>query len=410
MAGGTQVSSNTNSQLFAGGGGVQPVFGMGARGFGAAGGATRGRKAHIQFREQNSGMRPAEDYRGAKFLPGLWADLDRNGCPMVMQGGTVVGLASVENAAGTDSGHYVHMTMPANAGIRQRLLYTTLLDAQVAISLDSLFPAGVFTPSAATTVVTGAASTNFVSGNKPLAYNPTNSNSTAWEDVYANQKFEGQMEMSTQWLAMYPISDVFMHGVTLDVNPTFKTVDGLGLGVEGARRTDFGFNDVRIGGAADIVLTGIRPGDYVMPNPYLPGKLISVKDFVTLAMGDTLGSINLGDTSGASTGLSGMIETAMGSDALTRAEATAYAMEHIVGRCFKRQPRATSNGTTLTGHDIYASTYKFQTTVPGLGLSGSQSQGIEADQEAARNFAHALAPTVGGTATLDVVFINFNIK
>lgn len=401
-----QNSADTNNQLFASGGKSQPVYGMGARGYGANGGATRGRKAHIQFREQNSGFAPAEDYRAAKFLPGRWADLERNGVPVVMQGGDVVGLAAVENAVSGNVGEFVHQVMPANAGIKQQLVYTGAYDNEVTVDIDELFDGGNNFVGGDTRVNTStvSTSTNFVAGNKPLAYNPTNVHSTGWEDVYTNQKFEGQVTMKTEWLCMYPISDVFMHGATIDGTAAggANIDDELSLGVEGARRGDFGFANANIVSTGSIVLKGIRAGDLVMPNPYLPGKLISVDDFATLAMVDT------GNLSGS--GLKALVEAATGSAGLTMTEAYAYAMAHVVGRCFKRQPRATSDGAELTNHDIYGSTYKYMMTLPGLGLSGGQSQGIEADQEAGRAFAHALAPEVGGSATLDVVFINYEVR
>ena len=313
-------------------------------------------------------------------------------------------MAAVESTTGS-VGEFVHQVMPANGGIKQQLVYTGNLDNEVAVDLDGLFTAGNFA-GGDTRVNTGtvSTSTNFVAGNKPLAYNPTNVNSTAWEDVYTNQKFEGQVTMKTEWLCMYPISDIFMHGVTLNGGDALSVDDELSMGVEGARRGDSGFANVQIESLANIVLKGIRAGDMVMPNPYLPGKLISIDDFVVLALADTAGTI-----AGGITGLNGALAVILG-EAVTLASAYAYSIQHSVGRCFKRQPRATSDGAELSDHDIYGSTYKYLLTVPGLGLSGGNSQGIEADQESGRNFAHALAPLVGGSATMDVVFINYEVR
>ena len=98
---------------------------------------------------------------------------------------------------------------------------------------------------------------------------------------------------------------------------------------------------------------------------------------------------------------------------LTVPLAMIYAAQHKVGICMKRQSRAYANASgadvVLSKHDIYASNYKYMVTVPGLGLSGSESEGIEADQEAARVFAKNRVNAAGETG-VDVIFANLHIK
>lgn len=412
------VTENTSGQLITSAGIVRPAYGFGTKAYGVAGVPTKGREAHVQFREQNSGFAPSEDYRPAEFLPGLWRDLDRNGCLVTIEGGTFVGNAAVLRQAGTVN-MFAHSVMPANAGVSQKLLYTSL-DLDLTLDLDTVAATSQTNVRVDSTAVSAGTTTYKVAGNKPLGYVPTHELSTAWEKVFANQKFMGQSCIKTNWLNMYPVNNVFMYGGTIT-----KTTDFTAL------RASYGFGGYSVLAALDganpgaditVTLTGIMPGDKVMPNPILPGTLISVEDFARIAVGLSAG--NAAATTDVDT--SGIVNAIVAAgyaadrDSVTMAAAVAYAQEHIVGRCFKRQTRATvgsqdtnaaasagyilPTGEVLTNQDIYASTYKFMVTPPGLGLSGASTGGIEADQ----NSALAFAKLINGN--VDVVFININVK
>ncbi len=406
-------TSSTDQQLFASSGKTTPAYGMGAREY--RGGQVRGREAHVQVREQNSGMMPAEDYRASKLLPSLWIDLERNGCPYVMQGGQVSGVAGITD--GVNELRLVHQIAPANAGVPQQLLYTKE-DVGLVIDIDAtghVLASGAYDASVATgrvtetsTGITDATGTvHKMAGNKPLAYTPTNVLCTAWNDLFVNQKFDEPVTMKTQWLTMYPVDDLFMYGGLLDLDSADVSVTKAEIGMS---RASLGYAPAVISGAADVTLGGIQSGDLVMPNPYLPGKLISVADFVALALGDTgtaaSGGVANQGIGGDGAGLADFMEGFLGA-APTFASAYAYAMEHVVGRCFKRQSRAEFSGGKFINRDIYTEIMSFMTQVPDLQLQGKDSDGFEADQEVARQFASL---GLAGAYTADVVFINFNIK
>jgi hypothetical protein len=417
MANPIPVKSSSDTQLFASAGATTPAYGMGAREY--RGGQVRGREAHVQIREQNSGMIPAEDYRASKLLPSLWTDLDRNGCPYVMQGGQITGVAGIDD--GTNSIKLVHQVAPANAGIPQQVIYGKD-DLGLTVDIDAagtVLATGTFDPSVATGRVTESSdgyanaegSTRKLIGNKPLAYTPTNVLSTGWSDLFVNQKFDEPVTMKTQWLTMYPVDDLFMYGGALALSGADVNVDKASVGMS---RASLGYAPAVISGAADAALGGIQAGDLVMPNPYLPGKLISVSDFVELAIKDTgtaaSGGVANQGIGGDGVGLADAVAVSIGGavdDVMTYANAYAYAMEHVVGRCFKRQARAEFSGGKFINKDINTEIMSFMTQVPDLNLQGKESDGFEADQEAARQFAQL---GLAGADTADVVFINFNIK
>jgi hypothetical protein len=403
------TKSQTNDQLFAGAGKTTPVYGMGARKHGGA--QVRGRTAHVQVREQNSGMMPAEDYRAAEFLPALWKDLDRNGAPYVMEGGAIVGQAGLTDL--TDIHCYTHQVMPANAGVNQKFLYT---EEDVDLTLD-VDDGGVALPAAgaalSTRVAAAKESTVLALGNKPLAYTPTHVIGEAWNNVYANQQFSQPVTMKTQWLTMYPVDDSFMYGGSLLRNSGGESggeelVINVDVATVGVSRAHLGYAPatIEVATPADIVLSGIQTGDQVMPNPYLPGKLISVEDFVRLAMRDTDGNVGGAAASGLNDAVAAWATDLAGSAVVpTVADCYAYALEHVVGVCFKRQVRAEYSAGNFINKDISTEIMTFMAQVPELNLQGTQSDGFEADQETARQFAKS-----GLANTADVVFINFNIK
>lgn len=415
----TNDNSGQSSQLITSPGVVRPAYGFGTKKYGVAGVPTKGREAHVQFREQNSGFAPSEDYRPAKFLPGLWRDLDRNGTLVTIEGGAFVGPAAIVTEAGATK-IYEHNVMPANAGVPQQLIYTSL-DQDITVDLDTITAtnqSGLDLRVNAAAVTAGT-TTRTIGGNKPLGYAPTHELSTAWEEVFANQKFMGQSTIKTSWLNMYPVNNVFMYGGTLTNGTNVAAIRAA---------SGFGGYSVLCDATAVTtlsVISGILPGDKVMPNPILPGTLISVADFVKIAV--ALAAAEHAHAGDDNTGITAaIIASGLGADpeaiSLNPSIAYAYAQEHIVGKCFKRQRRATvgsqdtsanpadgyilntQTGEYLTGHDIYASTYRYMVTPPGLGLSGASTGGIEADQNSALAYAKAIN---GG---VDVVFINVNVK
>jgi hypothetical protein len=143
-----------------------------------------------------------------------------------------------------------------------------------------------------------------------------------------------------------------------------------------------------------------------MPNPWLPGTLMSIRDFAVAASKQT-------DAHPVVIAIASELGMAAADVAGNVAACLAYGHLHKVGLCFKRQARAYADNsgasTVISGHDIFSDTYRYQVTLPGLGLSGADTAGIEADQEAARKFASATA--AGATKVgIDVVFIQFCIK
>jgi hypothetical protein len=375
----TQLSGGTAGK-------VVPAYGMGANTLG--GPKVAGRKEQVQVRVQNSGAAPGLDYRPAPFLPSLWKAPEYEGCPTVIQGGTILGVA------GKDGGDvYVHQMMPANAGVPQKLAYGAD-DIGITISLDSADQSAF--------VSAAGASTASVMGNKPIGHCPTNKLSTSFERVYANRKYERQAQWYSEDNVMYPVSDFFMYGTAI-ADTANLSVDVIAGGVEGATRASLGFSPADIDLVAGVTLSGILPGDKVMPNPYLPGRLISVDDFVKLVVQDTGVGATLPIFAG---GLAGAVAAKMGTS--TAADAYIFAQEHIVGRCIKRQTRASWDDTagTFGSHDIYADSLRNISTAPGLGLQGDETSGLDANIDAAKAFASAQ----GSNLNVDVVFINHDLK
>ena len=486
-------SAAFGNQMSAQIGSSTPAYGYGAREYG--GPTAKGREAHVQVKEQNSGMMPAEDYSVATFAPSLWLDIEREGAPVTMQGGTIVGVAGVLSEDGLNEMTLVHQVVAANAGVPQKLTYTKD-DKGITLDIDTL---SLTSESAGARVGKTGDTTNMVAGNKPLAYTPTHVIGTALNQVHTNMQFDEPNTMKTQWLVMYPVDDLFMFGgtiaensgsrvlasVTAGVFVTGETVTGdtsgatfvigefgtnkdgsvndgilengfiaksgvlLGPLTDGETLTGgtsgataefieelnsdghdarvevddqtVGYSRVSLGFASaylsnnatageSLDLEGILIGDKVMPNPYLPGKLISVADFVRCAMYDVEGNISHDGTNPI--GLREVIanwatdlgETTLKA-AVTLAQAYAYASEHVVGTCFKRQSRADFTEGQFVNKDISTEIMSFLGQVPELGLQGTASDGIEADQESARQLALS-----GLANSIDVVFINYNIK
>lgn len=419
------MSGDSTTQLFANGSKTTPVYGFGASAYGIDAVKNRGRVAHVQFREQNSGFTPSEDYRSAKFLPGLWRDLDRNGCPYVMPGGIMMGLAGVEVETATagvfDRADFCHQIMPANAGIRQPVAYGEL-DKGVAVHIDSFVDAQKIKSNLSditrvTSGQVGTVSTAFAAGNAPIGYNITHQLSTAWEDVFANQKFCHALTIKTHWNNMYPVENGFQYGITtipagthLVTKLSAGVVDVDGLLLDSAEayviRRELGFGEISYVNAAPVSIEGLTVGAMLMPNPWLPGTLMTVKDFASL-----VAAADKDDFVASQVAAQLGIAYPAGP---TMAEAMTYGLMHRVGRCLKRQSRAYSDTNAVIGkQDIYAANYKYMVTVPGLGLSGSESDGIEADQEAARQFAMrraaGISPTAGAETGVDVFFANLMI-
>jgi len=424
-------TDNSDKQLFANGAKTMPVYGYGSSGYGIDAVRDRGRKAHVQFREQNSGFTPSEDYRTAKFLPGLWRDLDRNGCTYTMPGGIMMGLATVEvpstSATVFARLELCHQLMPANAGIRQKLFYGEM-DKGVAVDIDSFVTGtpgtngGVTIPSSLTRIVTSKYGNNqtsaYVGGNAPIGYNITHALSTAWEDVFANQKYAGALTVKTHWNNMYPVDTGFTYGIPV-VPVGTHTVTSLSAGVVNGSgvlqtsttayvvRSELGFSEMSYVCGTAVSIEGMYTGAMLMPNPWLPGTLMTVKDFANMvASADATDVVAI--QVAAQLGVADPLD-------LTVAEAMTYGLMHRVGRCLKRQTRAYANEegnsgvSYLSKHDIYAANYKYMVTVPGLGLSGSESEGIEADQEAASQFAKKRAADSNTETGVDVFFANLMI-
>jgi len=394
-------SSLSNSQMSSGTGDVSLAYGKGTKTYG--GQMVQGRENQNQITVQGTGYSPAEDYRPSPYLPGLWRDLDRNGCPVVLEGGSVVGVARVSEAALTNERQDTHFLVPANAGIPQSILYGTD-DVGIAVDIDAQT---VTSGTIATTAVaaSGAATTNVLAGTAPIGYIATPSHSVAWQLRNRNQKFQAQTSILTSDLVMYPVADGFMYG------GSFVASGAVASFISGTVYTPakVGVTDVSIANAT-YALSGIRTGDKVMPNPYMPGRLISVGDFVKMALLDTTLKAKVVTAISNAFG----ITTAIDDNATATAETglgllVAYAMQHVVGTCFKRQTRATWNNTDAAfgAHDIYSDTYRYFDSVEELGLAGAQTAGIEADQIAAYDYAKAAGASNLG---IDVVFINYNLK
>ena len=397
----------------------RPAYGLGSRGYGPIHGlAVRGREVQKQGIIQNTGSAPALSNSAARFSPSLWLDLNLQGVPFVMQGLTLIGAAQIETAAQTvvpgesdEAVRFTHQIMAANGGVRQKLVYSSD-DEAMAVDLDSYFTA---TDGSATEYSTenerrvngeglGTSTVNFVSGNKPFAYNTTHEHSSAASEVTVNYKVTDVVNLSTTDNVMFPVSNGYAYG---GINTNGLTLDNVSGSV--VTRQKLGFGDVVAStnvaintfAAVDAEICGIQAGDSVMANPWLPGTLISTDDFITIAVAqdadsDVLTSVN------AKTG------------GVTKLHCAQFASEQRAGRCIKRQARTQINNTageiSYSRDDLPTSTYKFVASLPGLGMSGSDSQGIAGNQHDAHAYAISQTANDDTQSSVDVMFINFNLK
>lgn len=391
------------------------AYGSGARTYG--GPVVRGREQQKQMIEESDGIRPTADYQMTNWRPELWKDLDKDGYPVVGEAGHFFGLASIDsgavitgaeaNAAALAAKSVIsdvieNGLVAANSGIRQRLLYKS--DDVGLVSDLQNYP---------TLVAAAGPTVKFEAGNKPLGLASTNLYSESIPAKFVNFRVQHKVPLLTDWYILLPISDPFAFGGIVNV-----TTSGDGLvetfllntftltGFTG--RASSGYAPVATSGA--VTLKGVHTGDLVMANPYLPGKLISVDDFVRMAMADTKQE----SVFGLSLANQINIAAGLGPVAMTYERAMAYAMQHVLGRCYRRvrvaENKSTAGVTTLSNQDIYASALARVKTAPGMGLSGQDSEGIESHVSSARQFSDIVAKSNAGVAKgVDVMYINLHV-